>query len=331
MLKRTIIFFFTIIVLESFGYAQGKVVEADSLDIEITLSAFVEPKQVPLNHVLIFTVSISWQGKLQNIEIKEIEEPVLSNFEIIGTASSNRVIGTDTGKKSIKEVIYNLQPKTLGMGYIESVVLSYEDQKSNETHILRTQRIGVEVISPVVENTNSLIKNIWIIILLCLIVLASVILIYMLHFRKKGTITIPEEDKSLMEEMFLNDLKESVDLKNPARRETYSILTKLFRKYLSEKYSISALEATTDELLHNMQNENIEESLLRKCEVLFTKADVVKFSGQEATQAELEDAYTVVETILESNLSQIRAQQLKVEEESKKKRKKQKKSNISEK
>ncbi len=94
-----------------------------------------------------------------------------------------------------------------------------------------------------------------------------------------------------------------MDLNNSDRREALSSISRIFRKYLSEKYHISALEVTTEELIEKLMSENIEENLIGKCDSLFRKADVVKFSGADASQSELDEAYTTVETILESRLT----------------------------
>ena len=109
----------------------------------------------------------------------------------------------------------------------------------------------------------------------------------------------------LLEEIFLDELK-GVDLKSRDIREQFSLLTKLFRLYLSKKYRISTLDATTQELVSLLKDQDLDETLIRKSENLFSKADLVKFSGQEATHSELADAYTTVESLLESNMAQAR-------------------------
>lgn len=292
-------------------------------ETEVMLSAFVEPKQIPLNRHIVFTVRISWKGDLDLIEMGEVDEPLLSNFDIVGTSTANRVSGVSGGRQATKEITYTLQPKTLGMAYIESVRLSYEDKTSGKTHALRTQRIGVEVISPVRDAGDG--SNLWYWIIPVCIVLFGFVSFLLIRFRRSEKKDIEEAVERIVEESYLEDLKNTVDLKAKDRREAFTVLTKIFRKYLSEKYQISALEATTAELLKMLADEGFDESLIRKCETLLTKADVVKFSGQEATQAELDEAYTTVETILESHLAKAKEKQLEMEGEKTGKRKKRKK------
>ena len=318
--KISVAAFSILCFLFSFGYGQG-ISPGDSVLTEtvVSLSTLVEPRRVPLNRPLVFTVRVSWEGDLDLIEIGGVEEPVLSNFDIVGTSSTNRVSGAPGGKKAVKEIAYTLQPKTLGMGYIEPVGLTYKNKATGETYSLMTQRIGVEVISPVPEPGER--RMVWTWIVVGVIIVVGFFISLFLVRRKAGERQEEEEVERIVEEAYLEELKESVDLKGKEKRETFAILSKLFRKYLSEKFGISALEATTEELLKILAEEGLEDSLIRECEALLVKADVVKFSGQEATQAELEEAYTTVETILESHLAQTKEKLMQMEEEKSRKKK----------
>lgn len=317
--KVCFIFLALFYLLSSLGYTQ-EVSPAESVLIEtnVSLSTLVEPKRVPLNRPLTFTIRITWEGDLDLIEIGEVEEPLLTNFDIIGTASANRISGTAVGKRAIKEIAYTLQAKTLGMAYIESVGLSYEDKRTGKSHSLLTQRVGVEVISPVPEEGEK--RGWWIWILILGVAFAGFFYFLFLKRRRSRGKETEEEVEQIIEEAFLEELKETVDLKEKDRRESFTVLSKLFRRYLSKKYGISALEATTQELMKTLEEEDLEESLTRKCESLMKKADVVKFSGQEASQAELDEAYTAVETVLESHLAQAKEKLQEIEESKKRKK-----------
>ncbi|MBN2030343.1 hypothetical protein JW824_08870 [bacterium] len=319
MVKRLLSFLFLFLFLIQIGAEGVYYQDTTSVEMSVSLSAQVKPNRVPLNRTLTYTIQIIWEGNLDDIEIGDIEEPILSNFDIIGTSSANRVMEGVDGKKAIKEIAYTLQPKTLGMGYVESVALSYKSNQDDKTHYLQTERVAVEVISPVPEGND--MKSIWFFIFACLLLVGGIPIF--LFIRRKHLENHEKEETTdrIIEEIYLEELKGSVNLKEKDKGETFSILTRLFRRYLSEKFDISALEATTDELIKILAEENLDESLIRKCEMLLNKADVVKFSGQGASQAELNEAYTTVETILESHLSKSREQSRRMEEESARKRK----------
>jgi len=310
--------FFTAIFLTVFSFRLFG--ESASEKVDVALSTNVDSKRVPLNRPLVLTVRVSWEGDIDYIEINEIEEPILSNFEIVGTASSNRVVGTEGGRKAEKEIRYTLMPTTLGMGYIESVALSYLDKISDQTYHLKTERIGVEIIAPVAEKGKN--SSVFIPLIVALLILGSGVIL-MFRFRRMKANQIKNEtgEDRILEEEYLETLKNSVDLKNNDKREMFASLSNLFRKYLSEKYSIAALEATTEGLLKIMEENHAEENLIHKCSALLNKADVIKFSGQEATQAELDEAYTTVETVFESHLAQAKKEILEKQEAQSRKKK----------
>jgi len=90
-------------------------------------------------------------------------------------------------------------------------------------------------------------------------------------------------------------------------------LSKIFRKYLAQKYDIAALELTTDELLSILSEKIEDESLVNMAQEVLTVCDVAKFAGSNGDQNQLVRVYTLVESILEKNL----ANNKKVEDERK--------------
>jgi len=307
------------IVLFSSVYAQTDI-QTDSTTsdqrITVTLSTSISTKEIPLNRTACLTVKLVWEGNIDYIEMKEIEEPILSNLKIVGSSASNKTMDSAQGIRSVKEISYILQPQSLGMGYVETVGVSYKDKLSGKIYHLKTERIGIEAVSAVPEKGKVQLSWLWITAGLTLI--AGVALVIYYFYKRRTNSEETEEEIQIIEEKYLNELKDKVDLSSGDKSEQFIILSRIFRKYLSEKYGISALETTTDELLNFLSSEKLEESLLKKSEILFSKADVVKFSGKNATQAEFDEAYTTVETILETYLNR----ETKVEDEKQKKAKK---------
>jgi len=272
----------------------------------VKLGASVEPARVPLNRTVELTVRLAWTGALDSVLIGEVEEPVLSNLEIAGTSTSNRVEGTAGGSRSVKEIVYTLRPKSPGMGYIDSIRVAYEDRRSGVVHQLKTQRLSVEAVDPVPEKAERSRIWLWVILIACFAAGAiGGAAVFLKSARRKpaGPALVP----SLTEETFLESLKSKIGPGTQGAgdsREAFAPLSKLFRQYLSEKFKIKGLEATTGELTMALRLSGVEESLLKRCEAFFEKADVIKFSGQGASRSEFEDAYTTVESILETKLSE---------------------------
>lgn len=282
------------------------IVDMNQAEYSVKIATKVEPNHVPMNREVTFTVQVSWQGDMERIEIEEVEEPLLSHLEIIGTASTNHVLGGTSGSRAIKEIVYTLKPTTLGMAYIESVGLRYQDKVTGESHLLTTERVPVEVLPPVKERAPNHFP--WWIFIIALACIAAIVFV-ILKIRSSRHTEESEADESPIEETYLNELKTTVSLKEGDRRQAFSILSKLFRRYLAEKYHVPAMEATTESLLSELTHLQLEESTLRKCETLFKEADVIKFSAQEASQDALESAFTTVEMFLESRLTEIKKAQ----------------------
>lgn len=276
--------------------------------IDVRLGASVQPERVPLNRTVELTVRLAWTGALDSVLIGEVEEPVLSNLEIVGTTTSNRVEGTADGSRSVKEIAYTLRPKSLGMGYIDSIRVSYEDRRSGVVHQLKTQRLSVEAVDPVPEKAGGSRIWLWVILVVCFAAgaIGGAAVFLKSSGRKPAE---PAPVPKLAEETCLESLKSMRGTGSAGAedsRDSFAPLSKLFRQYLSEKFRIAGLEATTGELVKALRLSGVEEGLLRKSEAFFEKADVIKFSGQGASRTEFEDAYTTVESILEGKLSEER-------------------------
>jgi len=274
------------------------------IETNITLNAFVGEREVPLNRTLALTVEIQWVGDIDLIEIGEVEEPVLTNFNVIGSSSSNRIMDSGGVRKAVKAIIYTLQPVNLGMAYIEPVSLSYTDKTTGKNHFLRTQRFQVEVLSPVAEPGER--GPWWPWAALPLGVCGTGLLIYWLIKRMRNRKRGGEQPQFILEEIYLKELKAEVQLNASDRNEAIGVLTRLFRQYIADKYSVPALEATTGELLQQLNKTELDDQGINRCETLFKKSDIIRFSGHQATPSELSEAYTTVESILESNLRLVR-------------------------
>ena len=271
---------------------------------EVKASAFVDKKEVPLNRPLLFTVKIEWFGNLDRFEIEEFENPVVSNFEIMGTASSNQVGETAGQTLAVKEYEFTLRPTSLGMGYIEGVIIKYRDTSSGESRRLITNRLEAKIIDPVPEPGERHIP--WLIILPIFVVVCSGTFLFWFIRQKK------EEQRRLAElanvvppeEVFLNELKTAFDISSPQAdlKENYAGLSRLYRQYLAEKYEISALETTTNEVLSLLKNKDLDDRLLNETDEILKKCDVAKFGGGITDKSELQRVYTLIEDILQRNL-----------------------------
>ena len=277
---------------------RSQVVSAtDSVETAVTFKVFTSQTQVPVNRQIELTYQLSTLGEL-NIEIGQIQDPVLTQLKIVGVTSSNKVIGTPSGRKAVKEIGYILEPEMEGMGYIEPVAISYVDKAIGETHYLTAQRLGVEILPAVKDKDAKSNSWMWIV---GLVVIVGTGLFLGLQSSNKSKNEEGDLDP-IPEKRYLAELKEGVSLEGADFQNSFSTLSKMMRRYLADKYDVSALELTTEDLVHQLKGIESLSNFVEKLETIFKQTDIVKFSGEKTTAAELGQAYTVFESLLETNL-----------------------------
>jgi hypothetical protein len=271
----------------------------------VTLEASVEPGRVPLNRTARLTVRLTWEGALDSILVGDISDPALSNLEISGAASSNRTEGTASGVRSVKETAFTLKPKSLGMGYVDSVTVGYQDLRSGALHRLKTPRLSLEAVAPLPETSGgpSPLRS---------LALAAVFAagaaggVFLFRRLRRARPAPPAPEPAPPEEAALSALRRTLAAEAANPGEAFAALSRLFRQYLAEAFSVPAREATTAELLASLRQAGAEEGLARKCGEFFEAADVVKFSGRPASPHELSGAAGAMEAVLESRLAETR-------------------------
>lgn len=273
----------------------------DSLAEAITASVQVDRKEVPQNYSVTFTLRISWQGEVARYKIEKVDNPVLTNFEIVGNSSSNWVGEINGVKKVIQTYQYILKPLSLGMGYIDGLIIDYKDTKYDEIHSLVTNRLEVKVIDPVVETNWTL----WLLTGAGLVLLVVTTAATAIFIKRKNAREAEQRRHRLhlipLEETYLNDLKQKINLNNSNSGESFSALSKLLKRYLSERYQIPAMEITSPEIVAELKKMALSEKLIDQLEEVLNACDLAKFSGGQVESGTLERCYTLVEDILNRN------------------------------
>ncbi len=285
----------------NFAQTPDSTATPDSLAEAITASVQVDRKEVPQNFTVKFTLRISWQGEVSRYKVEKVDNPVLTNFEIVGNSSSNWVGEIGGAKKIIQTYEYVLKPLSLGMGYIDGMIIDYKDTRYDEIHSLVTNRLEVKVIDPVVETnwTLWLLTGVGLVLLVVLTVAAAI-------FIKRKNAREAEQRRQMLqiiplEETYLNDLKQKINLNNSNSGESFSALSKLLKRYLSERYQIPALEITSPEIVVELKKMALSEKLIAQLEEVLSACDLAKFSGGQVESGTLERCYTLFEDILNRN------------------------------
>jgi len=297
-MKRTLLAF-SFLLLARIATAQVDTTAASGSNAfaEVKADVRLNVREVPRNRTVKLSIDISWEGDLDRFEIETVEAPELKNLEVVGNSSANRV-GQENGKtRAVKSYEFVLRPQVLGMAYVDGSVIKYRDTLTDKSHRLVTNRLELKVTDPIVKRDT---KQMLVIGLLGAIFLGLSALAWIIlqKRRENEAKRLRVQEASLpLEETYLADLKTNVDLNGGDLSENFSRLSRLCRRYLSEKYEIAAMGLATKEIARELEVLALAKNTIDATTEVLDVCDVAKFSGQ-VEKSKLERAYTLVEEIL---------------------------------
>ncbi len=299
--------YFLIILALIFAFYTLLAQDSSQVAAESTIKVYaeIEFKQVPLNRKVTFTVRVEWMGDLDRYRISELENPVIENFDIYSTSSADRRLTEGGVAKAAKIYEFILTPRALGMGYVEGVVVKYIDTSTGEGRYLTTNRLDIKVIEPVPEPTSFDWQDaLYLIIGLFILLLAVGIFLWKRKSKREKLTEVVEVVP--LEEEFLTTLRETVNLKatDVDIKNGFASISKILRKYLMQKYQVSAMEQTSAQLLSALQEKQLNETIYKQVDEILRLCDLAKFAGSMGDQKDLFRVYTLMETILEKNLTE---------------------------
>jgi len=282
-------------------------ISADSLaalpPAQVSITAAAATAEIPLNRLATYTIKLKWRGRLSDIEFDPPELPQLANFKIAGSSSSNWVGLENNQPTSIKTFEHSLRPEGLGMGYIEGMRVSYLDKATGEKHSLYTSRAGIKVIDPLREPGEA---PLGLALTLGLLVCAALVaLVFQMEARakKQEAARLAAHVEKPLEQEFLEELKNTVDINTTELKEAFASLSKLLRRYLNRRYAIPAQGISTQEAVEAFRRAAASDEQTRHIEEILQTCDLFKFSGETGEPARLARAYALAENFLQLNLN----------------------------
>ena len=271
---------------------------------DISLNVFVRQSEVPQNRFAELILRLEWTGDLDRYEIHPFDNPILQNFEIQGSGSANRVETINGLSKAIREYTFTLKPEAMGMGYVESFIVKYTDLQTDTDYHLTSNRIPIEVVEPVREPGS----NRWLIWLAVFLLFFGAGFLGIRALIRKQQIKAKQEQENAakaipLEEKYLQQLKESINLNDPALDgvKAVSQLSRLLHQFLQERYQSPGLEATTRELVEWLRQNDFEERVANEINDILGRADTVKFSASQVTPTDVEQTYTRVQALFHAS------------------------------
>lgn len=171
----------------------------------------------------------------------------------------------------------------------------YEVNKISPVWVVQSP--SIDIFLPVVDTTNIAVKPLKDIMKVPLtlreiipftligIVLVGIIIFIIYFFRHKDrrpkvlkskpAIVIPEDEEALKN---LNKLKQAHLLEIGQEKQHYVLLSEILWQYIYRRFDVNAFEMTTESIMGNMKNKDLEQEDKSKLNNIFSVADLVKFA-----------------------------------------------------
>jgi len=276
----------------------------DSTLSSVTVHAYVDADNVPLNREVVFHVELTWQGDLNKYTFDTVNDPVVSNLKLRGSGSSNKVSLVNGKPQAMRSVTYYYLPQEIGMGYIDGATLTYTNSASGRQEHLITKRVSVKIGEPLPEKKKEFLPG-SILLWSLLIGFFAAVAYAMVRFvqrRKQGLEAEAQKPLSL-EEKYLSFLKNDIHPANNKHEDNLSAIYKLLTGYIGERFAIP--DVISSEILKDRLTAlHIDPELQARVIRLADKADKIRFAAEKADPADVHLFYDSVEVILKNNLQQ---------------------------
>jgi len=283
-----------------------------SLNAGISIDSRVDKSAVTIGELITYTVEVrrtsdikvempDLGGNLGSFELRNytVHDPIKMDGNII--EKIDYIISTfDTGE-------FEIPPLTFG----------YQAAGDSVTMNLTTKKISIQVESMKPSEAGEIrdVKNplelapsyaryfVWLSIALGAILLIS-LAIYIYYRKRRGKGLLPEkvEPPRPAHELALealDNLKASTLLADGHIKKYYIELSIIVRKYIEGRYFVVALELTTDELIQELKEADVERDSIQLIHRFLGVCDLVKFAkykpNEEIHAQTFEQAYNLIE------------------------------------
>jgi hypothetical protein len=288
MIKMNKLLYILIFLLGSLGLSAQSVDVNASIDTNFLLIG--EQTQIELK------VQYRLDGEPVSVKFPALTDTISEFIEIV-TTSSIDTIYPDQNDLSLVEQVQRITVTSFDSGSYE---IPYFEFQINEG-LFQTGPLRIEVRPMQVDTAEAIfdikgpieepfsfidwIKDNWIWIALVLVILiGGILLIVYLKNRPEKVIeeeiipVIPPHITALEK---LEKLREDKLWQDGKVKLFHSEISEIIREYLEKRYSVNALENTTDEIMQSLRFMSIDPTLLSKLNQLLVLSDLVKFAKEQ--------------------------------------------------
>jgi hypothetical protein len=243
------------------------------------------------------TAAFDVKNGIPKIQFPQIGDSLASKVEVISKSKIKTII-PDSGHPNIQQQIEDITVSSFDSGYYAippfKFIINGDTGNPQMTEPMMLQVMTVRV------DTAKGFKDIkapiqapftWLEILpyigwglLALLVIGTIIF-FLVRARKRKSIVVVEAPKEIipphikalqeLEKLALKKLWQEGKIK-----DYYTGITDILRAYLEERYSISSLEMTTDEIMLALKRKDINEMMKQKLREILVLSDLVKFAKE---------------------------------------------------
>jgi len=283
-------------------------------DGEINYSVQLDTNVIVIGDQINLKLSVE-QPKDLKIGFPVFSDSIVNGVEIINqtpqdtTQLENGVIKVDKNFliTSFDGGVYKLKPFELQVYDANSIRVLRSDTMllGVQTMQIDTTKANFDIVMPIQTPVSFAEIAPWLLGGLIFIALV-VFLIWYFRFRKKDqplfTIAKPDEPAHVIALRKLDELKQEKLWQTGKTKQFHSQLTDTIREYLDERYNLSTLESTTDEILQEVNSVEVNNDWHRNLREILERADLAKFAKfqplPDDNERSLKYAYQIVENTI---------------------------------
>jgi len=265
--------------------------QADSTNINISFSTTIDKVETPLNIPVVMTVIMSWEGVPDRFSMGPFENLVLTNMVITGNESKSRTELRNGIVYTVKEDSYTIQLSSLGMGYIEPIIIEYTDKVTGINDNLISQRMSVKGLAPEFGMGSGLL---W--AGLGILAMSGFLVGLVLVMRRRAMVKKLEEiQPELKEDSEIEKIKMiQSDNKLSFKQKTADTFIE-FRNYLFNKYKIPEDRRSDKQVVNVLQESGVDGEIISGIQQIFELSEQIRFSGKDVKDDDFEKIYGAIE------------------------------------
>lgn len=278
---------------------------------QVQVSARIDSTSILIGNQTVLRLTAAYDAKngIPKVQWPQIGDSLISKVEVINKSKVATVI-PDSTRPSIQQLVENVTISCFDSGYYAippfKFIINGDTANPQMTEAMMLQVFTVRVdtskafkdIKAPIQAPFSILEILpYIIIGLIALIIMGWLMYYFNKKSKKNKTVVVEQPKVIipphvkalqeLEKLALKKLWQEGKVK-----EYYTGITDILRAYLEERYSINALEMTTDEIMLSLKKRAMSDEVKQKLNEILVLSDLVKFAKENPLPADHEFCFS---------------------------------------